>query len=180
MSELVEVVNGSSTAVFSPCERYRYRLTRNLTGGPTPTLPSGARSVTFCMLNPSTATASADDPTIRRCIGYARAWGYAQLIVVNVYGLRSTDPKGLWKVDDPVGADNNAAILQAARESHLVVAAWGRHAAPERARMVCSIVRLGDPASSGKLHALKLNKDGSPAHPLYLKSSSTPIPWSGQ
>lgn len=179
MSELVEVVNGSSTAVFSPCERYRYRLTRNLTGGPTPTLPAGARSVTFCMLNPSTATASADDPTIRRCIGYARAWGYAQLIVVNVYGLRSTDPKGLWKVDDPVGADNDAAIARATQESHFVVAAWGKHAPIERVRVVLGTIR-DVPHGSAKLRALKLNKDGSPAHPLYLKSSSTPIPWSGQ
>lgn len=106
------------TAIFSPCSRYRYRLERDLGA-----IGSHHDSVAFIMLNPSTADAERDDPTIRRCIGYARLWGYRRLIVGNAYAWRSTDPAGLWTAPDPVGPDNAFHLEQIARDAELVVCA---------------------------------------------------------
>lgn len=102
-------------AVLSTCGRYRYRLTRTWSQNRPP--------ATFIMLNPSTADAHEDDKTIRRCIGYARRWGLGGLVVVNLYGYRSTNPDELWKVEDPVGPDNDhhlrAVLADAAKEGYL-------------------------------------------------------------
>ena len=98
------------TAILSPCGRYRYRLERDLGA-----IGAMRGSVAFVMLNPSTADATTGDPTIRRCIGYARAWSYAKLIVGNAYAWRSTDPAGLWTADDPVGPENDQHLEQIAR-----------------------------------------------------------------
>lgn len=83
-------------ADISACGAYRYRLDR---------LGAllGRGAVNFVMLNPSTADAEQDDPTIRRCLGYAFRWGFARLIVTNLYALRSTDPRALWEHPDPIG-----------------------------------------------------------------------------
>src|SRR5690606_18576726 len=95
----------NGTARFSPCGQYRYLLTRPI---PAPFWKPDAGEAVFVMLNPSTADASEDDPTIRRCIGFAKEWGCTGLTVANLYALRSTDPKGLWKHRDPVGPENDA------------------------------------------------------------------------
>ena len=86
---------------FSPCGRYRYTLHRQWGNG---------GHVLWVMCNPSTATATVDDPTVRRELGFARDWGFGRYVKVNAYGLRSTDPKGLWSVTDPRGPDNFLAI----------------------------------------------------------------------
>ena len=146
-------------ARFSECGRYRYRLWRRWSHDPGMAL--------FVMLNPSTADGAQDDPTIRRCVAFAQRWGCGALSVVNLFAFRSTDPAGLLTATDPVGPDNDEAIRQAAADASLVVMAWGAHAmAAERGRQVLPMLRAP--------HYLKLNRDGSPAHPLYLRSDLQP------
>lgn len=89
----------SGDAVFSPCQRYRYWLERRFS--------EGDGTAVFVMLNPSTATAETNDPTIRRCIGFARSWGCDYLVVVNIFAFRATDPKVMKAEADPVGSDND-------------------------------------------------------------------------
>lgn len=142
---------------------YRYSLTRRWGPG---------RHVTFVMLNPSTADALVDDPTIRRCIGFARSWDFGALRVVNLYALRSTDPKGLWGHPQPAGGpENDAAILDALRNSGMVVAAWGAHARPHRVAAFRDLAR----EAGVRVWALKVTKAGAPGHPLYLPASSEPF-----
>ena len=104
-------------AVISDCERYRYRLTRRWDDGPT---------CTFIMLNPSTADARKDDPTIRRCIGFARREGCAALLVINCFAFRATKPADLFAAEDPIGPENDRHIMAASLDADgQVIAAWG-------------------------------------------------------
>lgn len=154
-----------STATFSPCRTYRYALTRRWE-------EDDSDGVAFLMLNPSTADAMADDPTIRRCVGFAKTWGFGGLLVLNLFALRATDPKQLYGHDDPVGPDNDAVIggwLD--RLSGPVVAAWGVHGAyRQRHAEVTDLVR----AHGKQLMCLGATKDGHPKHPLYV-AASTPL-----
>jgi hypothetical protein len=106
-------------AVISACDRYRYVLRRQV--GP------GARIATFIMLNPSTADATQDDPTIRRCIGFARQWGCGQLVVLNLFAFRATDPVDLKRAADPVGPDNESWFRRILPSDGPVVCGWGVH-----------------------------------------------------
>lgn len=154
-------------AVISDCGRYRYRLGRAWDD----TLPAA----TFVMLNPSTADADVDDPTIRRCIGFARTWGCGSLVVVNLYAWRATDPRELLTTDDPVGPNNYAHLtaeaMVAADSGAPLVAAWGANAQPERIAQVLALPGMD------RLAALALTKSGQPRHPLYLKADLKPQPW---
>jgi hypothetical protein len=157
----------SGTAVFSDCERYRYSLTRKL--GP------GDRRVLFVMLNPSTATAETNDPTIRRCIGYAKSWCFDVLEVCNLFALRNTDPKALYSHPDPIGPENDGHLVRAARRAELVVCAWGTHGAFQvRGGHVRNILHC---VAGVFPHALRVTKDGHPSHPLYLPGDLKPQPW---
>ena len=104
-------------ATFSADRRYRYRLWREW--------DRSRAVVAFVMLNPSTADASRDDPTIRRCIGFARAWGFGGVEVANLFALRATDPRHLRGVPDPVGPRNARSLKLALAHASLVVVAWG-------------------------------------------------------
>lgn len=160
-------------AVLSGCLRYRYALTRDWAGTD---LLSTSTTATFIMLNPSTADAEVDDPTIRRCIRFARDWGHAKLLVVNLYALRATKPADLWTVDDPVGPGNDHALelaLLNPRWGDVTVAAWGANAKPDRVAHVAAMAR----SAGVPLRALAVNRDGSPAHPLYQPTSAVPITW---
>ena len=150
------------SASLDRTRRYRYRLRRDWQTSP--------RRVTFIMLNPSTADARVLDPTIRRCVGFARAWGFGGLDVVNLFAWRSTRPEALRRVADPVGPRNHAAIASALRESSLVVAAWGNTApAREQALRVCRLAtRLRTP-----LFCLGTTLGGQPRHPLYVRRTTT-------
>ena len=121
------------------------------------------------MLNPSTADEFKLDPSCTRARNYAERWGYGALIVTNIFGWRSTDPKGLRDCKDPVGRGNDAAIVRAAKEAKLVVCAWGNHG--EHLNPSKAILQL---LSGVELHALRVNGGGHPAHPLYLPSSLMP------
>ena len=158
------------TAILSPCGRYRYRLERDLGA-----LAGGLGACAFIMLNPSTADATTDDPTIRRCIGYARAWGFVRLIVGNAYAWRSTDPAGLWTAGPgPVGPDNDQHLEQIARDAELVVCAWGANIKPDRA----AAARQAIERAGRQPHALAFTAAGQPRHPLYLRGDLRPQPWS--
>ena len=154
------------SAKFSACGRYRYLLERRWAEG---------RLATFIMLNPSTADAEKDDPTIRRCIGFAKSWGLGGIRVVNLYALRSTNPAGLWAVDDPIGPANNAWLVDAADDAYdhgaPLVAAWGANAKLDRVRDVQQMLRRY------QLKALGVTKAGQPRHPLYLPGSSVLSEW---
>ncbi len=129
------------------------------------------------MLNPSTADAELDDPTIRRCIGFAKALGCGGLHVVNLYAFRATKPADLWRAADPVGTENDLVLCEtfaaSAREDRPVIAAWGANATAPRAEFVTTAAR----AAGLPLLALGVTKDGSPRHPLYLPSASRAEPW---
>lgn len=161
---------GRATATFSSDRRYRYLLTRRWS---TDRVES-PRFVNFVMLNPSTADAFALDPTNRRCVGFARDWGFDGLLTTNVFAWRSTDPRGLRDATDPVGPDNDTFLVDAARRADLVVAAWGVHAALDgRGAAVRHLL-----AGVGiRPHVLRLTRDGHPGHPLYLAATTRAIPW---
>ncbi len=146
-------------AVFSPCRRWRYELWRQWSSDP------------FCMfigLNPSTADENLDDPTVRRCIRYARDWGYGALCMTNIFAWRDTDPKKMKAQADPIGKENNHTLSYRAGQAGIVIAAWGTHGAHLGRH---DAVRELLP----QLHALKITKDGFPNHPLYLPLDAKPI-----
>lgn len=147
----------AGTALFSDCGSYRYLLTREFS--------ASGETCLFIMLNPSTADANLDDPTIGRCAGFARRWGMAELRVVNLFALRSSDPKQLEWAEDPVGPDNDAVIASELRRASLIVVAWGNHGKLHgRADEVRSLV-----AQSGvTVQQLGTNITGEPRHPLYV------------
>lgn len=122
--------------------------------------------MTFVMLNPSSAGCLNDDPTIRKCIGFANRHGCGGIEVVNLFGLVSTDPKGLLKVEDPVGPCNDTA-LRWAMARPLVVAAWGRF--PKKLRKAIQPISS---IPAGGLRCFGVTKDGQPRHPLMLAYST--------
>lgn len=154
-------------ACISECGRYRYTLTRQWA--------DAGKLVVFCGLNPSTADAHQDDPTVRRELAFAKAWGFGKYVKVNAYGLRSTDPRLLWQVDDPVGPLNLDAVLTWAGLADLFVAAWGNNIREREAFVLRQ--RLRD--YGVKVHALKVTKQGNPQHPLYLPKTLVPFAWPG-
>lgn len=143
---------------------YRYRLWREWA-------PALGRCC-FVMLNPSTADGQQDDPTIRRCIRFATDWGFGRLDVVNLYALRSTNPKALRSHPDPTGPHNDEAIREAVHGAH-VVAAWGAgHHSPHRVEQVLSLIEPLEP-----VHALGFTASGAPRHPLYVAANTRTVPW---
>ncbi len=143
-------------AVMSECGQYRYRMTRAWIGD--------HKICCFVMLNPSTADATEDDPTIRRCIRFAAREGCSVLQVVNLFAWRSTDPKALAKVEDPIGPENIQYIIDTSRSADVTIAAWGAGGKrwPDHVRQVNGL--LGDARCLGK------TKEGHPRHPLYVRS----------
>ena len=153
-------------ANFSTCRRWRTLLWRRW--------DASKPVANFLMLNPSTADERVFDPTCARARAYAERWGYGTLLVTNIFAWRATNPDKMKTARDPVGEGNDAAILSAARRSAIVVCAWGNHGAHlERAQAVLRLLRNAGVA----LHALKVNANGEPAHPLYLPGRLRPRPW---
>lgn len=165
MSEVIK-----TSAILSECGKYRYHLSRWWATGP---------RVVFVMLNPSKADAEKNDPTIIRCMGFARGWGFAGLDVVNLYAWRATKPEMMWTAQslsiDIIGPSNDNFLRVVARETTekrgLLVAAWGANAEPAR---VSAVARL--PYFDRMVH-LGLTKAGMPRHPLYLPSDAVPQPF---
>jgi hypothetical protein len=127
----------------------------------------------FVMLNPSTADAITDDPTIRRCIGFARAWGYDGLMVGNIFAYRSTDPKALRGVPDPVGPENVEHLIGMAASASVIVCAWGDCKVFTPSMIQGLALEISD---HGKrpLQCLGQTKGGYPRHPLYIPKTAKP------
>jgi hypothetical protein len=149
-------------ALLSPCRTYRYDLWRTWIGG--------AGYAMFVGLNPSTADETEDDPTIRRCIVFAKDWGYAGLCMTNLFAYRATNPADMMCASDPVGPRNDEILHERAAGAGVVVAAWGVHGTFGGRH---NAVRRMLP----KLHYLRLTKDGHPGHPLYLPKTLAPVSW---
>lgn len=154
-----------TSAVISEDGLYRYELIRRWGTGPL---------LEWIMLNPSTADGTHDDATIRRCIAFAKAWGYAGIVVHNLYAYRATKPDVLAQVADPIGPEN--ADYLSNRIGAMTVVAWGANPAVVGwfngypYDITKSIKRSA-------LYCLGVTASGQPRHPLYIKSSQAPISW---
>ncbi len=177
LSHLGLVTTGTwrAWAVLSADQKYRYLLGRcweELSADEEALLGTGstwevhATPTIFVMLNPSTADALTDDPTIRRCIGFARKSGRTRLVVANLFAWRATDPKALTKTPDPVGPQNQEAIRWAVNLFGDAVAAWGRF--PSKRVRNLAIRSMGTAKMRTTLHCYGKTKDGEPRHPLML------------
>ena len=154
------------TAIISPCGAYRYWLERGLPNQP---------YVAWVLANPSTADAEIDDPTVRKGRGFTSRWGYDRFVFVNLFGGRSTDPKGLLKMSDPVGAENEKYMTKAVDGADLVVLAWGNAVVKQLRRhthFAVEFIRCRVPDE--KIKCLGRTGDGQPRHPLML-AYSTPL-----
>lgn len=148
-------------ASISHCKAYRYSLVREW---------SRHGQLVIIGLNPSTADHRCDDPTVRRCIRFAKSWGFGKLVLVNLFAYRSTDPAVLTLVDDPVGPRNDQSIRQAVHAADLVVVAWGNRGDLLN-RHLDILSWLPAP------HCLGTTKSGFPRHPLYLRRDTKPVPF---
>lgn len=146
-------------AEFSPCRWRRYALWRLWSDGP---------CLMVIGLNPSTADETQDDPTIRRCITFARTWCYSGLYMLNLFAFRATDPRLMKATSDPIGPGNNEALKKYSDMSARVLAAWGTHGEfMNRDVRVCELL-------DRQLHCLNITKNGFPQHPLYVKGDTIP------
>lgn len=154
-------------AVISDDGIYRYRLNR--------CWPDGIGQSVFVMLNPSTADASINDPTIRRCIGFARRWGRRGLVVVNLFALRATNPDALRSAADPVGPLNQAHVLEVLKDAEEIVCGWGAFPfARQQAKIMQRWIEI-----AGRIpQCLGTTKAGHPRHPLYLSNDAPLRQWS--
>jgi hypothetical protein len=148
-------------AVISDCGQYRYLLRR--------VWDHVKPRALFVMLNPSTADAKVDDPTIRSCVRLARGLGYGSIEVVNVFGWRATNPDELPKQADPMGPMNERIVAAAVARCDVVICAWGANAmAAGKTQYLCDRILSYRPAA----YCLGKTKSGAPRHPLYVKSGT--------
>lgn len=148
------------SAFISECGQYRYELTRTwLTGG---------KNIAFIMLNPSTADADNDDPTMNRVISFCQKWGFGSVTVGNLFALRATNPKDLYFHPDPIGEQNDWQLQRIIRKSEAVICAWGSHGHyKDRAHDVFH--KIDKPK-----YYLDLTIFNEPKHPLYIKGDTLP------
>jgi hypothetical protein len=150
-------------AVISSDQNYRYCLTR--------IWDESLSKLLIIGLNPSTADATLDDPTIRRCVNFARTWGFGSLYMANLFALRSTDPKALYKSEDAVGPENNSYLINLYNSTDQTLVAWGNHGSfLNRNELVLNL--LGD------VYCLGITKSNQPKHPLYIASHQERLKYS--
>lgn len=154
---------GTKGAIVSTCGQYRYALWRRWS--------RRGKLLMVIGLNPSTADASRDDPTIRRLVRYAADWGMSGLLMGNLFAFRSTYPGGLWAPGDPVGPQNDAWLLRMKAEADLILGAWGMHACFDLNRTL-SVLKLFP-----NLSCLGITANGHPRHPLRLSATLQPQPF---
>jgi hypothetical protein len=174
----------SSKAIFSPCRRYRYALWREwwetdclvcdatMPPGETCNTCQRTRPVSDYLmvigLNPSTADETKNDPTIRRCIGFAKQWGFSALCMTNLFAFRATQPKDMKAENDPVGPENDHWLHEARFYAGRCLAAWGTHGSHMGRDAQVKFAVQG-------LSCLGKNANGSPKHPLYIAANTQPI-----
>ncbi len=173
----------SSGADISSCGKYRYLLWREWRNTHDPKhwewmgFKDGAgadvghpKSALFVMLNPSTADGKTDDATIRRCVGFAKAWNYERLEVVNLYAYRATKPKDLFAAGEAkYGPRNQEVIERAVRDARIIICGWGAHADDYWAQNVRGWMHMK------RHYALGFTKNKHPRHPLYLSAKAVPV-----
>ena len=164
--DLPDLEKDDGFAIFSDDGLFRWILTRIWD----PDLPPAC----FLMCNPSTADAEVNDPTVSKCIKFAKRWGCGALVVANAFGYRSTYPRRLREVADPVGPENDRYLLGAAgvtlERDGPVIAAWGKNGKLFGRDQELKLLLAGKP-----LKCLKLSEDGTPWHPLYIRDDTDPI-----
>lgn len=148
-------------AELSPCRTWRYALWRQWDW------QGYGNQCMFIGLNPSTADENEDDPTIRRCIRFAKDWGYGGLIMMNAFAFRATKPKDMKAAADPVGPGNDEALGYRRSQVGLIIAAWGNHCPDKREMEVCHAIGRA-------IYCLGTTKSGKPKHPLYLRADTKP------
>lgn len=163
-----------SSALFGgPNDCYRYWLTR--TWEPTPP----GRLVLWVMMNPSTADADVDDPTVAKCCRLSRRWGFGAMTVVNCFAYRATDQAMLAAAADPVGPDNDKRIQGRANHADQIIMAFGTPKERKLRSRGFEVARMLVAAGKGpKMHALRVSAAGAPWHPLYLPEDIVPERWS--
>ena len=145
-------------AEISECSKYRYSLWR--------IWDKDKPIFTFIGLNPSTADHVQDDPTITRCINFAKSWGGGGIYMANLFAYRATKPQEMMAQEDPIGTQNDEYLHRLASQSKHIIACWGNDGAfKERSAFVKQLLK-------DKLYYLELNKSGEPKHPLYIHSST--------
>jgi hypothetical protein len=159
-----------SSAVWggpNKCYRYQLRRTRDET----------KPHAMFIMMNPSRADLNEDDRSVAKCYRFAKAWGYGGIYVGNTFAYRATDQNRLIEVADPIGPDNDAHIIEMAKSAAVVIFAYGKPKHMQLRSRGLTLARLLLEKANVKPHVLKLSKDGTPCHPLYLPKTSKPVPW---
>ena len=160
-----------SSAVFSPCERYRYELSRIWNDVERP------RLVLWLMMNPSVADLEITDPTVAKCCRLSQRWGYDGVLIGNICAYRATDKQNLpASIQDGTGPENMSHLLQMAQRGSLIVVAHGifhTRQYNEHAAAVCKVIH----SHGYRLNILRLSKSGVPCHPLYLPEDLAPTNW---
>lgn len=155
-------------AMISDDRVYRYQLSRRWDAEPP------QKAVLFIGLNPSTADEHTDDPTIRRCISFAKSWGCNMLIMANLFAFRATNPKDMKAQEGPEGPLNEKYLLESARTADIIVAAWGANGGHRgQDKKVCDLLSF----AGYKLQCLGTTKAGHPKHPLYLRKDTPLVPF---
>ena len=158
--KIMEVIKN---AVLSGDRKYRYALWR--------IWDTDSQAVMFICLNPSTADEFIDDPTLTRCINFAKSWGFGGVITANLFAYRTTYPQELKNVKNPVGIQNDKWLKSLAGSAGLIVGGWGNHGVfMGRSKAVAGLI--------SNIYCLDRNKTGQPAHPLYQPKNSKPVRWS--
>ncbi len=148
----------TSDAIISDDKKYRYLLTR--------IWDNDKRMVNFIGLNPSTADQIDNDPTMRRCIAFAKSWGYGGLYMTNLFAYRTSKTEELMKSKKPIGKENDKYLLEIEKKVDAVVFAWGANGTfLNRDKQVLNLISKG--------YYIALTKDKHPRHPLYLKANLT-------
>jgi len=150
-------------AVLSKDRKYRYALWR--------IWETDLSKVMFICLNPSKADEFNDDPTLVRCINFAKSWGYGGVVTANLFAYRSTCPKELKMVESPIGMENDRWLKILSKKAEMVIGGWGNHGLyMSRSETVAKMIP--------NIYCLCKNKSGQPSHPLYQPKNLTPVLWS--
>lgn len=172
--------------VLSACRKYRYTLWREWKTQADLLNPPTSRSgrwpdhsyAMFIGLNPNTADETQDDPTIRKCIGFAKLWGFAGLLMTNLFAFRATQPKDMMAQERAVGEENLAWLHRGAKDAGIVIAAWGTNGSfRHQDRVVESHIKH---LAGKQIMCLRTTKDGYPEHPIYVPYETTPKPYEGR